>query len=359
MNRERKRIIIMMMVMVMIMSASAAAFAAGASFKDMASNHWANSNVSQMVEKKIVAGYPDGTFRPENKVTYAEFIKMTVVGLTGEVLETAKAPDHWAKNYYEKAVDLKLFTTIQIPEKVLDVSIIRADMSLISANAVSGTVPASDSAVIEGYVSDMYKATNRKSSVIKAYYLGILGGYPDQTFRADQGLTRAESAAVIDRIITPSSRLKVDIASMKSVAVPVFPDGSTVAEKDLITTITRLDTLRIDHQSEVFAKYKNGGIYDMQQRGNTLFAISYDTGWNIDGTLAAVDRQKAKMKFILQHYLGNDWDDCYDDILSEVDRFAGTTKQFDIVNNYYNGYEVTINAGSTGAAVTIWKTRTL
>ncbi|MDD4445636.1 MAG: S-layer homology domain-containing protein, partial [Eubacteriales bacterium] len=261
MNRERKRIIIMMMVMVMIMSASAAAFAAGASFKDMASNHWANSNVSQMVEKKIVAGYPDGTFRPENKVTYAEFIKMTVVGLTGEVLETAKAPDHWAKNYYEKAVDLKLFTTIQIPEKVLDVSIIRADMSLISANAVSGTVPASDSAVIEGYVSDMYKATNRKSSVIKAYYLGILGGYPDQTFRADQGLTRAESAAVIDRIITPSSRLKVDIASMKSVAVPVFPDGSTVAEKDLITTITRLDTLRIDHQSEVFAKYKNGGIY--------------------------------------------------------------------------------------------------
>jgi len=97
----------------------------------------------------------------------------------------------------------------------------------------------------------------------------------------------------------------------------------------------------------------------MQQRGQKQFAMSYHTGWNIDGTLAALDRQKAKMKFILQHYLGNDWDDCYDDILSEVDRFAGTTKQFDIVNNYYNGYEVTINAGSTGAAVTIWKTRTL
>ena len=44
----------MMMVMVMIMSASASAFAAGASFKDMASNHWANANVNQMVDKKIV-----------------------------------------------------------------------------------------------------------------------------------------------------------------------------------------------------------------------------------------------------------------------------------------------------------------
>ncbi|NLE25536.1 MAG: S-layer homology domain-containing protein [Clostridiaceae bacterium] len=357
MNRERKRLIILAMIMVMIISASASAFAAGLSFKDMETNHWASANVNQMVEKKVVGGYPDSTFRPDNKVTYAEFIKMSVVGLTGEVLETAKAPEHWAKNYYDKAVDLKFFTTVQIPEKILDLSIIRADMSLIAANAISGTVPSTDSAVIEGYVSDMYKATNRKSSVIKAYYFGILGGYSDQTFRADQGLTRAESAAVIDRIITPSSRLKVDIASMKSVAVPVFPDGSTVAESNLITTIMRLDPLRLDIEgsADIFAKYKNGGIYDMQQRGSTLFAISYHTGWNIDGTLAAVDRQKAKMKFILQHYLASDWDDCYDDILSEVARFAGTTKQFDIVNNYYNGYEVTINAGSTGAAVTIWK----
>ena len=53
----------------------------------------------------------------------------------------------------------------------------------------------------------------------------IVIGYPDGTFRPHQGLTRAESAAVIDRIITPSARVAINIEAMKATAPPSFPDG--------------------------------------------------------------------------------------------------------------------------------------
>ena len=38
-------------------------------------------------------------------------------------------------------------------------------------------------------------------SVRKIYASGIMNGYPDNTFRADSGLTRAESAVIIARIL--------------------------------------------------------------------------------------------------------------------------------------------------------------
>ncbi|MGI6747012.1 MAG: S-layer homology domain-containing protein [Anaerovoracaceae bacterium] len=50
-------------------------------------------NVNKMVEKNIIVGYPDGTFKPNNQVTYGEFIKMAVVGLTERSPGGGKCPE--------------------------------------------------------------------------------------------------------------------------------------------------------------------------------------------------------------------------------------------------------------------------
>ncbi len=44
-------------------------------FSDI-SNHWAEQSVINMAESGIVSGYPDGTFRPDETVTRAEFAKI-------------------------------------------------------------------------------------------------------------------------------------------------------------------------------------------------------------------------------------------------------------------------------------------
>ncbi len=60
----------------------AAQYAAGATkFADVPADHWATGYINVAVDMGVIAGYPDGTFLPEKEVTFAEAIKMIVAGL--------------------------------------------------------------------------------------------------------------------------------------------------------------------------------------------------------------------------------------------------------------------------------------
>jgi hypothetical protein len=57
-------------------------YAAGPTrFPDVTADHWASGYINVAVDVGIIVGYPDGTFLPENQVTFAEAIKMIVAGL--------------------------------------------------------------------------------------------------------------------------------------------------------------------------------------------------------------------------------------------------------------------------------------
>lgn len=47
-----------------------------ANFKDLSSNHWAYDSIMVCAEDKILLGYPDNNFKPENNMTRAEFAAM-------------------------------------------------------------------------------------------------------------------------------------------------------------------------------------------------------------------------------------------------------------------------------------------
>ncbi|MDU5471670.1 MAG: S-layer homology domain-containing protein, partial [Peptoniphilus harei] len=75
-------------------------------FTDVKKDHWANGIISVIKDGKglnnnvnIIAGYPDGTFKPENKISNAEAIKMLVClkksDLTKEMIDNAKWPTSW------------------------------------------------------------------------------------------------------------------------------------------------------------------------------------------------------------------------------------------------------------------------
>ena len=80
------------------------------SFSDVPSDYWASSSILDLVQAEIIKGYPDGTFKPENPVTRAEFAKMALLslGLKEEKPENPTFPDvpkdHWAYSYVEGAV---------------------------------------------------------------------------------------------------------------------------------------------------------------------------------------------------------------------------------------------------------------
>ncbi len=81
-------------------------------FSDMKENHWAYYPVKALVLDGVLNGYPDGTFRPEARVTRAEFAKFLVYGLNYDKLiggNTGKFKDlpsaHWANPVVKVAVD--------------------------------------------------------------------------------------------------------------------------------------------------------------------------------------------------------------------------------------------------------------
>lgn len=81
-----------------------------AGFSDLGPGHRSFSDVSELVFRMVLSGYPDGTFRPDNPVRRDEFAKMIVVALgkqSSPQLTTTWFTDvpasHWANPYIRVA----------------------------------------------------------------------------------------------------------------------------------------------------------------------------------------------------------------------------------------------------------------
>lgn len=79
------------------------------SYPDLPKDHWAYEAVTFLTDKKIVVGYPDGLYRPDQKVTRAEFATMTIKALglyekdTDEIFEYNDIQNHWANRNIQVA----------------------------------------------------------------------------------------------------------------------------------------------------------------------------------------------------------------------------------------------------------------
>ena len=63
-----KKLFVLILFIVIVSS-----FVYAVGYTDLSENHWAYNSVMDMTDKGIFAGYPDGSFRPGNKVTREEF----------------------------------------------------------------------------------------------------------------------------------------------------------------------------------------------------------------------------------------------------------------------------------------------
>ncbi len=81
-------------------------------FNDILKTDWFTRYIAELEDESIIEGYSDGTFRPNNNITRAEFATMTVRFLESKIGEiegidsgfTDMSDSHWANEYIEKAV---------------------------------------------------------------------------------------------------------------------------------------------------------------------------------------------------------------------------------------------------------------
>ncbi|MGI2295974.1 S-layer homology domain-containing protein [Paenibacillus sp. GXUN7292] len=132
------------------------------SYKDVPDNHWAADVIRQASKLKIISGYTNGTFKPGREVSRAEFAVMLARALQ---LGEASTP-------------LSFKDSAEIPQWSL-------------------------------------------SSVAQVVQAGIITGYPDGTFRAEQPVTRTEAVVMLVKAL--ELKLKQD-------AVLPFQDAGEIAD---------------------------------------------------------------------------------------------------------------------------------
>lgn len=176
--------------------------AASDSFDDV-KGHWAEKNINWSQEKGLVKGYPDGEFKPEGKITKAEFITIINNFMKAEKGRDFKFKDVKKSDWYYEEVRKAVNYYLQDEDYFRgDEYINRDEASKLIAAAYGlkevelNKFKDSDEIVNKGAVGSLVAAK-------------ILNGYPDGTFKPKNSITRAEASKIFnvayDNIGTPTT----------------------------------------------------------------------------------------------------------------------------------------------------------
>ncbi|MBE7051216.1 MAG: DNRLRE domain-containing protein [Ruminococcaceae bacterium] len=169
------------------------------------SGHWAQPHIEALYSNGIVSGNPDGTYRPDNTVTRAEFVAIAIRALGAPKAEydggfADVAHTDWFAKDVQTAVNLGIVSadTIFRPAD----SITREEMAKILTGcarymAIDENTKAELSFADAKLVSDW-----AKEFVIFAVSNGLMNGKDGNLFDPLASATRAETAAVFHRLIT-------------------------------------------------------------------------------------------------------------------------------------------------------------
>lgn len=159
-------------------------------YKDVKSSDWFYTYVRELSYEKIVGGYLDGTFQPNNKLTAGEALKLLLVAATQS--DPGNAPSgHWAGNYLALAEALGCVVPgeiVNLDEPVNRLLIARIAAIAMGLQPVAGVSPFAD--LDDGYALALYEA-----GIITGDTVGDQRFY----FPAD-GITRAEMSAIVSRL---------------------------------------------------------------------------------------------------------------------------------------------------------------
>lgn len=239
-------------------------------FTDVGAKAWYYEDVTKLVSKGIIEGYEDGTFRPNSKISIAEFTKILISSLG---IKEEPTGQYWASGYLMRADELKILEkseaispSVYITRELATKMMVQADYILNGDEPVElGSRKITDPETIKPQYMD---------SVNKALDKGIITGYSDGTFRGKDGLSRAEASALINRL-----EVKAPLNESKISAVKIG-----ISEKDVIKILGNPQRKDLSEQgytwyvyNENLEKYIMVGIKE-----NKVVAI-YTTNneWNV------------------------------------------------------------------------------
>jgi hypothetical protein len=206
-------------------------------FADVPAGHWAHPFINSLSARGVIAGFPDGTFRPDEPVTRAQYAAMVRQAFNRSAVRGATSfvdvpPNYWAAAAIQEADRMGFLSGY--PGNIFqpDQNIPRAQVLVSLANGLNYTAnnrdsvrAFRDSATIPDYaVASLAAATERQ----------LVVNYPDvQVLRPNQTATRADVAAFIYQALASQNQV-ARVNSPYIVGQPIaaqasLPAGTTLA----------------------------------------------------------------------------------------------------------------------------------
>lgn len=192
---------------------STPSFAQTATFSDVTANYWANPFIAELARRDIIAGFPDGTFKPEQPVTRAQFAAIVRQAFEKSSERSAIQFTDVPTNYWAASAIQEAYTTgflagypgnrfepdQNIPREQVLVSLASGlDYSSINEATVLNQYY-SDANAISGYARSPIAAASERRIVVN---------YPNVKFlNPTETATRADVAAFVYQALANSGQV--------------------------------------------------------------------------------------------------------------------------------------------------------
>ncbi|MFD2442661.1 Ig-like domain-containing protein [Bacillus sp. CGMCC 1.16607] len=168
------------------------------SFNDLLSTHRFFNEINFLLAKEVITGFPDGTFRPSQQVTRAQAAIMIgrALGLNGTQRETGlKDVDSSSKasGYIASAVERGIITGFPDQTYRPDAPVTRGQMAIFISRAFNLQLQA------EVSFPDVPEASKTSVHIKRILADRITTGYPDGTFKPERVVIRSDFSAFMAR----------------------------------------------------------------------------------------------------------------------------------------------------------------
>ncbi|MCK8060417.1 MULTISPECIES: S-layer homology domain-containing protein [unclassified Fusibacter] len=226
-------------------------------------SHWSKLYVDDLITRGAINGYPDGSFKPDNKISVAAFTKILVSSMGYTAIGNSPT-GHWAQLYMDKAKELGLITRSETEFTKLDSDITRGQIARMISRAMTETFDDLDS--FKSQITDYNTiAFKDQAPVLLMYRSGIITGYTDGSFKDTQLASRGEASTMLVRFLDEGVRKvpEIVVAYQSDIQIEEFDDPNKVAFSVIIDIFRPLNDQYVDLKSYLLTKVDQKTTYEI------------------------------------------------------------------------------------------------
>ena len=168
-------------------------------YSDISKEYWGYDVIKNLTERNILSGYPDGSFKPENNMTIAEFLSV-LMKVNAENIDVSSDSGYWANGIIEAAKERNILLEGDYSEFNPETEITRWEVCRMLFRSIKRVENIEKSILINTpEFTDIDEYNSNEYNITRLLrYFGIINGYPDNTVRLKEKTTRAEVCAFIE-----------------------------------------------------------------------------------------------------------------------------------------------------------------